>query len=128
MLLRCYRSMFKAKCYKHSLISSIFWLFIKSKLAKYSKNNLFFGMLCFVFFLLGTRICCLSSLSLDRAYLIFTLCKSQSQIMNGSRDKNEIMRIRRSVISSDSLLIFFISNLICKIWHEISNSFLWTRF
>ena len=48
--------------------------------------------------------------------------------MNGSRDKNEIIGIRRSVISSDSLLIFFISNLICKIWNEISNSFLWTRF
>ena len=48
--------------------------------------------------------------------------------MNGSRDKNEIMGIRRSVISSDSLLIFFISNLICKIWNEISNSFLWSRF
>ena len=48
--------------------------------------------------------------------------------MNGSRDKNEIMGIRRSVISSDSLLIFSISNLICKIWNEISNSFLWTRF
>ena len=85
-------------------------------------------MLCFVFFLLGTRICCLSSLSLDRANLIFILCKSQSQIMNGSWDKNEIMGIRRSVISSDSLLIFSISNLICKIWNEISNSFLWTRF
>ena len=91
-------------------------------------------MLCFVFFLLGTRICCLSSLSLDRAYLkielilIFTLCKSHPQIMNGSWDKNEIMGIRRSVISSDFLLIFSISNLICKIWNEISNSFLWTRF
>ena len=48
--------------------------------------------------------------------------------MNRSRDKNEIMEIRRSVISSDSLLIFSISNLICKIWNEISNSFLWTRF
>ena len=48
--------------------------------------------------------------------------------MNASRDKNEIMGIRRSVISSDSFLIFFISSLICKIWNEISNSFLWTRF
>ena len=48
--------------------------------------------------------------------------------MNGNWNKNEIMGIRRSVISSDSLLIFFISNLICKIWNKISNFFLWTRF
>ena len=64
--------------------SQIFIYFLYNLLKEIKKVNLnenrplaivlqlkffFLEMLCFVFFLLGTRICCLSSLSLDRAYL-----------------------------------------------------------
>ena len=47
--------------------------------------------------------------------------------MNGSRDKKKNWNQKISH-KFWFLVDIFISNLICKIWNEISNFFLWTRF